>query len=71
MCSFHPLSSQAVLKNEKHFPEDREVKMSSQTEHNEVIATDYDRYCNRDIYSENGRQMPNSLWGIQKGFEGE
>ena len=26
--------------------------MSSQTEHNEVIATDYDRYCNRDIYSE-------------------
>lgn len=29
--------------------------MSSQTEHNGIIAVDYDRYCNRDIYSEKWR----------------
>ena len=29
--------------------------MSSQTENNEIIAIDYDRYYNRDIYSEKWR----------------
>lgn len=46
--------------------------MSSQTEHNKVIATDYDRYCNRDIYSEKMEGKCLTLSGVsRKGFEGE